>query len=164
MALSPDGRTLVTANFGPAILWDLTDRAKPRRLSQPLTSATDVVMSVAFSPDGHTVATAHPNGTFTLWDLTDRNQPRRLGPPLTRMGRDITDSLSLVNLVAFSADGRTLATVDGTTVTLWDLTPLEELRRNAIKEACTRAGGSLDEAAWNLYAPDLSYQDTCAGR
>jgi hypothetical protein len=45
------------------------------------------------------------------------------------------------------------------TVILWDLAPLEELRADTIREACARAGGSLDEATWNVYAPGISYQD-----
>jgi hypothetical protein len=32
-----------------------------------------------------------------------------------------------------------------------------------MREACIRAGGPLDKAAWDFYAPGVSYQDTCAG-
>ena len=46
-------------------------------------------------------------------------------------------------------------------MTLWDLTPLEDLRGNMVEEACKRAGGPLDEASWDAYAPGVSYQDTC---
>jgi hypothetical protein len=42
--------------------------------------------------------------------------------------------------------------------------PLEELRRDAVREACTRAGGPLDEATWGFYASGTSYQNTCAPR
>ncbi|MGH3845102.1 MAG: hypothetical protein ACRDS0_27285, partial [Pseudonocardiaceae bacterium] len=69
-----------------------------------------------------------------------------------------------VGSVAFSPDGHTLATDSDQGGILWDLTPIEELRRNAVKEACIRAGGSLDQTTWNVYAPGVSYHDTCASR
>jgi hypothetical protein len=120
-----------------------------------LTGHTDSVLSVAFSPDGHTLATGSDDQTVVLWDLTDRTHPRRLGQPLT-------GHTSSVFSVAFSPDGHTLATAStDQTVVLWDLAPFEELRRNAVREACTRAGESLNEATWNVYAPGISYQDTC---
>jgi hypothetical protein len=37
-----------------------------------------------------------------------------------------------------------------------------DVRRNAVRKACTRAGGSLNEAQWANHAPGLTYQDTCA--
>ena len=156
VAFSPDGHTLATIRIDTASLWDLTDRTHPRRLGPPLTGHTGVVNSVAFSPDGQTLATISDDQTVILWDPTDRTHPRRLSSPLT-------DHTSSVNSVAFSPDAQTLATASGDrAVILWDLTPLVELRRDAVREACTRAGGSLDQATWGFHAPGLSYQDTCA--
>jgi WD domain, G-beta repeat len=63
--------------------------------------------------------------------------------------------------VAFSPDGHTLAAASNNVI-LWDLTPLEELRRATVREACIRAGGPLDTATWDRYAPGISYQNTCA--
>ena len=59
--------------------------------------------SVAFAPDGHTLATGSDDGTVILWDLTDPTRPRRIGDPLTGH----TDA---VYSVAFAPDGHTLAT------------------------------------------------------
>jgi WD40 repeat protein len=63
-ALSFAGRTLVTASFGSAWLWDLTDPGSPAvkaRLALP-----DSVNSAVFSPDGHTLATG--SRTVQLWE------------------------------------------------------------------------------------------------
>jgi WD40 repeat protein len=113
---------------------------------------------MVFSLDRWILATAGGDKTVLLWDLTDRDRPRRLGQPLTGH----TDE---VNTVAFSPDGHTLATVsENAAIILWDMKPLEELRRDAVREACTRAGGPLDEATWGFYAPGTSYQNPCAPR
>jgi WD40 repeat protein len=74
------------------------------------------VTSVAFAPDGRTLATASGDRTVILWDLTDPAQPRRIGLPLTGHTAGVTS-------VAFAPDGRTLATASyDRTVILWDLT------------------------------------------
>ena len=64
-------------------LWNLTDPAHPGPLGGPLTGHTNTVWSVAFSPDGHTLASGSGDGTVRLWNLTDPAHPRPLGQPLT---------------------------------------------------------------------------------
>ncbi|MGV9778091.1 WD40 repeat domain-containing protein [Streptosporangium sp. NPDC003464] len=47
-------------------LWDMATR---RQLGTPLTGHTDQVSSVAFSPDGTTLATGSADHTVRLWDV-----------------------------------------------------------------------------------------------
>jgi len=48
--------------------------------------------------------------------------------------------------MAFSPDGQTLAVVSIGQTVLWDLTPIEGLRRNMVREACIHGGKPFDTA------------------
>jgi WD40 repeat protein len=54
---------------GTIPLWDVTDPAHPRLLSQPLTGGTGPVDSVTFSTDGRMLASGNLDGTIRLWNL-----------------------------------------------------------------------------------------------
>ena len=70
------------------------------------------VGSVAFSPDGHTLAVG--GADLRLWDLSDPAHP-------VPLGRLLNGQTNGVGSVAFSPDGHTLAT-GGSDLRLWDLT------------------------------------------
>jgi WD40 repeat protein len=106
---------------------------------------TDLVSSVAFAPDGRTLASGAggEDGKVILWDVSDRSQPVQLGEPLTGPG-------GFVNSMAFAPDGRTLATGGGGgTVVLWDVS--ERHQPNRLAEPLS---GSTDAVSAVAFAPD----------
>jgi WD40 repeat protein len=96
---SPDGRCFATASFdGTARVWE-TATGRP---AGPALQHTNYVATVAFSPDGATLAAGDfgPFGLIKLWDWRTGNEVR---PPLRH------DDIILS--VSFSPDGRYLAAI-----------------------------------------------------
>lgn len=160
IAYSPDGRTIASGGFDGMIrLWNLRMlNAAPRTLN---VGTDGSVVTVAFSPDGHTLA-AGSRGLIQFWNLSAPD-----GAPHT-----LAEVEGSVYSVAFSPDGRFLAAggTDGS-IWLWDLSAPEhapgeltghESSVNAVAfspDGRFLASGSADNTIrlWDLSAPDTSF-------
>jgi WD40 repeat protein/tRNA A-37 threonylcarbamoyl transferase component Bud32 len=120
---SPDGQTLYTVSHdGTAIAWDLTG---DRRLGRPFTFTHDRTFSKTgydghpgrLSPDGRLIAVGLKERGIALWDARE----------LTRAGAPLLDTGGEVKSLAFSPDGRTLAAVTESLLTLWDVSSRSRL-------------------------------------
>jgi WD40 repeat protein len=107
------------------------------------------VETLAFSPDGKTLASAGRDQSIILWDVAT-GQP--LGQPLTGHEEWVTS-------VAFAPDGQTLASGSyDTTIILWEV-GLEAWQARA----CRTANRNLTAEEWKGYLGEQEYRETCAG-
>jgi WD40 repeat protein len=129
LAFSPDGKTLASgAMDGTIKLWEV---ATPQRIVTfrgrieevatlesivTFRGHTEEVRSVAFSPDGKTLASGEKMQAIKLWDIPTRRSVATLHHP------------EEVNTLAFSPDGKILASGGGDgTIRLWRAAMRDEI-------------------------------------
>ena len=130
IALSPDGKTMASTVDGMLKLWDIA--AREAKITIPTKAGPGY--SIAYSPDGRMLATAHSHQKarcVKLWDVANGNLLGELPQTGKRTGAD-----QRALWVAFSPDSKTIVTTDGapykggavSEIKLWDVATRRELR------------------------------------
>ncbi|MBI3240896.1 MAG: hypothetical protein HYZ49_01190 [Chloroflexi bacterium] len=117
VVFSPDGKLLVSAGDENDIyLWDV---AAQKQSGSPLSGHQNHIASLAVSADGarSVLASGDAGGRIFLWDMTAT-------PPQKLAEFGVGDKT--VWALAFSPDGKTLASTSGNNILLWDVSNLPE--------------------------------------
>jgi WD40 repeat protein len=114
VAFSPDGHTLISA-LDTVRFWD----AATGRLLRKSKELEGMTLSLAFSPDGKTLATGGGNQTVSLWEVATARE--RVEVPRTK------DQVTFAMM--FTPDGKILAWLDNRPdVHFWDVQACREIR------------------------------------
>ena len=137
IAYSPNGTRFAVASSIGIWLYDTTTYQEVALL----TGHSDGVSSVAFSPDGSTLASGSDDNTIRLWNATNGNPIRTL-----------EEHTRAVRSVAFSPDGSTLASGSDNTIRLWSATngnPIRTLKHTGnVSSVAFSPDGSTLASAW----------------
>jgi WD40 repeat protein len=122
VAFSPDGRSVVTGSYdGSARRWDVGGQIVLRGHGAEGEKVAARVSSAEMSRDGRTVLTAPSDVGARLWNARSGKEIRRPGDCGLRESASfsclsiavLTSHMSIVNSVAFSPDGRRVASAGG---------------------------------------------------
>lgn len=146
LSYAPDGR-LVAATWQGQV-----------RIGHPGgTAATelrhdDSVTALAFSADGHHMATGSSDRTARIWRLADGQLVSWLAHPVS------------VSALAFSpSNGRLAAAASDQLTPPYSVAVWDWALSALIDEACQRLGRNLDLAEWTQSLPGEAYRKTCPG-
>ena len=171
VAYNPDGRRFASGNNGGTIrLWDAATGSPVGKVE----GHTSWVGSVAFNRDGSTLVCSYNDGVIRMWDVLTGTLMRTLNPR-TRGTNDLREAFTglsermlsahtfAVTSIAYSPDGRMIATGSFDFIRLWDAATGEQTgqlegHRKGIRDLAfspdgrTLASGSIDATVrlWNL--------------
>lgn len=132
VAYTPDGKFLIGTSPDRTIcLWN----AETGKIARRVETSQTYIYALAVSPNGRFLAANSNDGRVRLFGLASGAELREF--PVARYGA--------ANLMAYSPDGRYLATVSGQSVRIWDVAAGTELHGDAGHRAPVLAGAFLSE-------------------
>ncbi len=125
IALSRDGKSLISSHRDRLLVWDLDSGTIIRTIPTEPNHFAAGLGGLAIAPDGRTIAAARGDHAVHLWEFAT-------GKPLFSQGGVHESEL---HSVAIAPDGRLVATGDGNGIIhLWDATRGDHIRRIELGE------------------------------
>ena len=150
LAFSPDGRTLASGHMRAVHLWDL----KSGRPIKELESAPYWNLYLRFTCDGKLLASGDgASQDVKVWEV-----------PSGKLKCELHESWGLLNAIAFSPNGMTLATAARNGVQLWDVNTGQKIRTFDTAQAETLAFLGEGKLLTALTSGKLKTWDVTSGR